>query len=113
MSKLIKPASDTESVLIIASGRSIREGFEEHGPSGTVKKTVHGLREDYDSIVSQVLAMTMNTPEDSVMKMKQIEIGLGFSAEGKLGFVASASAGVEATITLTFERSFTGGLTTD
>ena len=34
-------------------------------------------------------------------------MGLGFNAEGEMGFIAKATVGVEATVTLTFERATT------
>jgi len=68
-------------------------------------KTVGDLKHDYRRVVAQILTMTEDTPQDSTLRLKTIEVGLGFSGEGELGFIAKAKVGVEATVSLTFERA--------
>ena len=106
MTNEITAAGREDEVLIIGvTSPAPAEGLEQHGPGERVKKTVEGLKDDYEKIVGQILAMTENTPEKGALGLKQIQVGLGFSGEGELGFIAKATVGVEASITLTFERA--------
>lgn len=104
MSDQIVPADDSEQVIFASSGGLSKPGFEPHGPSDRMVKTVGELRDSYQRIVAQILAMTKDTPKDDSLRLASVEVGLAFSAEGELGFIAKASVGVEASITLTFER---------
>jgi hypothetical protein len=103
----IVPAPDGEMVAFAVPGVESREGFEPHGPAAALERTVGQLKADYHRIVGQILAMTEGTPKASGLHLKAVEVGLGFNASGELGFitVAKVSVGVEATVTLTFERS--------
>lgn len=99
----ITPANEGDRVAFAVEGPP-REGLEEHGPLEQLQRTVGELKSDYERIVSQVLAMTENTPARSNLELHAIEVELGFSAEGELGFIAKASVGVQASIKLSFER---------
>jgi hypothetical protein len=101
----IDPAPDDSIVIFVTETSSIRQGIDEHGPSEALRRTVGQLRDDYRRTVSQLLSITQDTPSDDTMKLKSVEVGLGFNAEGELGFIAKAKAGIEVTISLTFERS--------
>ena len=105
MSKSIFPAAPDERVIIIGTSPVPSEGLVEHGPADRVVKTVADLKQDYRRVVAQILTMTEDTPRDSSLRLKSIEVGLGFSGEGELGFIAKAKVGVEATVSLTFERT--------
>jgi len=100
----IAPAPDNEIVIFATPVTPTGEGLHPHGPADKLTKSVGELRESYRTVVSQILAMTADTPDDSALRLTTIEVGLGFSAEGELGFIAKATVGVEATVTLTFER---------
>jgi Trypsin-co-occurring domain 1 len=107
MNDPIVPADDTEVVAFASHVGSSKPGFEAHGPGDQLAKTVGELRNSYRKVVGQILAMTNDTPSDDAMRLTTVEVGLAFSAEGELGFIAKASASVEASITLTFERQGT------
>lgn len=99
----IRPADDADRVPLIGEERERRDGDKGHRATDQLVKSVKSLKEDYNRVVSQVLAMTQETPVPGQLRLRQIEVGLGFSAEGELGFIAKAKAGVEATVSLTFE----------
>jgi hypothetical protein len=105
----IVPAADNDKIAFVVTGAEVREGLEQHKPSPVAKleRTVGELKADYDRVVGQILAMTEHTPKASGLHLTNIQVALGFSATGELGFitVAKVSAGVSATVTLTFERS--------
>lgn len=103
MSTTIQPASDDEPIAFAVSAIP-GEGFEPHGSLDRVTRTVGELKQDYDRIVAQVLTMTANTPPQTGLHLKTVEVGLAFSAEGELGFFAKAKGGAEASMKLVFER---------
>jgi len=70
-----------------------------------VTKKVGEIKEDYNAIVSQINFIIEGTDsqiKESGFKLDEIKIGLGFSATGKIAFIAEA--GVEASIEITFKR---------
>jgi hypothetical protein len=101
----IVPAADSDPIAFAVIGVAPREGLEQHGPAAKIERTVGQLKNDYDRIVGQILAMTEHTPKTSSLHLTNVEVALGFNAEGELGFITKVSVGVEATVTLTFERS--------
>lgn len=101
----IDPAPEGDRIAFAVTGVEYREGLEQHGPVAALERTVGQLKADYDRVVGQILAMTEHTPSVSVLHLTTVEVALAFSAEGELGFIAKASVGVEATVTLTFERA--------
>jgi hypothetical protein len=103
MSTAIEPASDDEAIAFAVTAIP-GEGFEPHGPLDRIIRTVGELQEDYDRIVAQVLTMTANTPPQTGLHLKTVEVELAFNAEGELGFFAKAKGGVEASMKLVFER---------
>jgi hypothetical protein len=102
MSNEIVPADDSETVIFASGGPT--PGFDPHKQNEKIEKTVGELRDSYQRIVAQILAMTRDTPKDDSLRLTTVEVGLAFTAEGELGFIAKATVGVEASITLTFER---------
>lgn len=103
MSVTIEPAPGDEPIAFAVTAVP-GEGFEGHGPVGRITRTVDELKQDYDRIVAQVLTMTANTPRQTGLHLKTVEVGLAFNAEGELGFFAKAKGGVEASMKLVFER---------
>jgi hypothetical protein len=101
----IVPAADSDTIAFADIGVERREGLEQHGPVAKLERTVGQLKADYDRIVGQILAMTEHTPKTSALHLTSVEVALGFNATGELGFITKLSVGVEATVTLTFERS--------
>ncbi|MGH9917821.1 MAG: Pepco domain-containing protein [Nitrososphaerales archaeon] len=103
----IVPAPDGDMIAFAVTGVESREGLEPHGPVARLERTIGQLKADYDRVVGQILAMTEHTPKTSGLHLTNVEVALGFNAAGELGFitVAKVSVGVEATVTLTFERS--------
>lgn len=104
MNGTIARADDNDRVLFIDGPEAGRQGLQPD-VGDRVSKTVAQLRENYRRIVGQIIAMTAETPnDDETLRLKTVQVGLGFSAEGELGFIVKATVGVEATVTLTFER---------
>jgi hypothetical protein len=102
MTEIVAAADDDKVAFAVAVAP--KEGLEPHGALERLQRTVGELKGDYERIVGQVLAMTENTPAQTSLRLTTVEVELGFSADGELGFIAKASVGVEASMTLTFER---------
>jgi hypothetical protein len=68
-----------------------------------VKTTAASLQEQVDKLsgVIDTIVKQVTPKLDQGFKFKEIEVALALSAEGTIGF---ATAGVEATFTLKFER---------
>src|SRR5579885_3187296 len=68
-------------------------------------RTVQDVKADFDKVSAQLDAILAGAfaKVTSGMKMDEVEISLGFTAEGKLAFIAQA--GVEASVKVTFRRA--------
>ena len=68
-------------------------------------RTVQDVKADFDKISGQINQMlsTAFSQTPGGLHLDTVEISLGFSAEGKLAFIAQA--GVEATVSVTFKKS--------
>ena len=73
-----------------------------------VSRTLEAVTDDWRLVVGQVETMiaatTQETPK-SGYELNEVNVSLGFSADGKLAFIAQV--GVEATVSLTFKRKST------
>ncbi len=71
---------------------------------GFVPKEVEQLDEKLNKIIAQLRKVLGEIEKSSVgsMQLKSVEVGLAVSAEGSIGI---ATAGVETSITLSFERA--------
>jgi hypothetical protein len=72
--------------------------------SALVKK-VGEVKKDYEAIVTQInfiMADTDAQVKDSGFSLDEVKISLGFSAKGKIAFIAEA--GMEASIEISFKR---------
>lgn len=67
-------------------------------------RTVQDVKADFDKISGQINQMlsTAFSQTPGGLNLDTVEISLGFSAEGKLAFIAQA--GVEATVSVTFRK---------
>jgi hypothetical protein len=74
-------------------------------PTGAGHVDTDKLREDLAEIRDSLSPVLEEEPGNK-LALSELEIGLTLSAEGKLLFIATA--GVEATITLTFSRPTSG-----
>jgi len=67
-------------------------------------RSVQDVKADFDRVSGQINQMlsTAFSQTPGGLKLDTVEIALGFSAEGKLAFIAQT--GVEATVTVTFKK---------
>jgi hypothetical protein len=67
-------------------------------------RTVDDVKADFDKVSAQLDAILANafSKVTAGMTLDTVEISLGFTAEGKLAFIAQA--GVEASVTVTFKK---------
>lgn len=97
----------TSNEVLFISGTGLEAGeVEIH--KGVAEKLVRSLadvKEDWRLVVNQV-AEIFGTGTDQVAnrgyRLSEVEVSLGFDARGRLAFIAEA--GVEATISVKFER---------
>ncbi|HZU08420.1 MAG TPA: CU044_2847 family protein [Pseudacidobacterium sp.] len=68
-------------------------------------RKVEDVKADFDKVSDQLntILSTAFSKVTAGMKMDEVEIALGFTAEGKLAFIAQA--GVEASVKVTFKRA--------
>ncbi|HEX3472081.1 MAG TPA: hypothetical protein VHT28_12940 [Silvibacterium sp.] len=68
-------------------------------------RTVDDVKADFDKVSAQLDAILANafSKVTAGMTLDSVEISLGFTAEGKLAFIAQA--GVEASVTVTFTKA--------
>jgi len=101
-----KPSPETEEKLAIFAEQTARvtRGGEAAAWSDVEKAD---LLKSFKSVSQSVAEMLIEgeVPE-SAFKMNKIEVKLGISAKGKVGFLGTgAEAGADASITVTFERA--------
>jgi len=99
---------EQEVVFVTGSGATLQPG-DVQVQSGTVERVVRSLGEvkkDWQVVIGQVADM-IGASDGQVaergFRLSEVEVGLGFDARGKLAFIAEA--GVEATVTVRFERA--------
>lgn len=68
-------------------------------------RTVSDVQADFDKVSAQLDQILANafSKVTAGMTLETVEISLGFTAEGKLAFIAQA--GVEASVTVTFKKA--------
>jgi hypothetical protein len=82
-------------------------GFQEHSDKGgnALSKKASEVKEDWNIMMAQlsdIMSNTEKTTESSRYQMDEITVKLGFTAKGKIAFIAEA--GVEASIEVKFKR---------
>jgi hypothetical protein len=72
----------------------VRPVPEAKGRTGDELVRVGDLRDNDRAVVGQLLAMSEGSDTDAAtgFALSEISVGLGFDANGKLGFIAAASA---------------------
>jgi|SRR4051812_33614135 hypothetical protein len=99
---------EQEVVFVSGSGTTLRPG-EVQAHSGTVERVVRSLgdvKKDWQVVIGQVAEMIGSSDGQVAQRgfrLSEVEVALGFDARGKLAFIAEA--GVEATVTVRFERA--------
>lgn len=95
-------SSDTVPVFAVTQARTTRGG---DSATWTDAKTVD-LLNSFKSVSDAISKMLHETAEQPAgFQMKKIEVKLGVSAKGQVGFLGTgAEAGAEGSITVTFER---------
>ena len=95
-------------VFVTGSAATLRPG-EVQVQSGTVERVIRSLgdvKKDWQLVIGQVADMIGSSDgpvAERGFRLTEVEVGLGFDARGKLAFIAEA--GVEATVTVKFERA--------
>ena len=96
---------DAEEVLFLTRA-PVQGGMETAPQIGVVTRTMEEVKEDWKVVSSQVLQMVSSVEKQTLRKgfsLGEITVSLGFSASGKLLFIAEA--GIEASVELTFKKS--------
>jgi hypothetical protein len=98
--------SDLETVFFVTAQRLQPGEVTLHkAPAARVTRRLEEVKGDWERIVKQIAEMVSGTQTnvaETGFDLKDLTVGLAFSASGKLGFIAEA--GVEASITVTFAR---------
>ena len=96
---------DGEVLFITAVKPAPGEVVLHKGGVERITRRIEDVEADWTRMMEQIGDLAAGTDlgaEKSGLVLKQLSVGLAFSASGKLGFIAEA--GVEASITVTFER---------
>jgi hypothetical protein len=90
-----QPAAAPGTVQLHSLGTAVQRVFG---------RDINDVTADFRKISDQVNVILKDAFKDMTgdMKMDSVEVSLGFTASGKLAFIAEA--GVEASLTLTFKR---------
>jgi hypothetical protein len=103
-----KPLDDPGIVLFQGDSQPPSGGVELHSLSSVAGKLfgrkLEDVKADWKKVSAQVKEMMESVVTDvpKGFMFESVEVSLGFSAEGKLVFVAEA--GIEASVSLTFKR---------
>jgi hypothetical protein len=78
--------------------------FGSDTPETLFGRSVNDVKKDFEKVSDQVKQILENafTAVPQGLRFESVEISLGFSAQGKLAFIAEA--GVEASVAVTFTR---------
>lgn len=99
-----KPINKQEMQFITSVQIHDSPGMVEHRSSG-LAKTTEDIKNDFSLVMNQlnfIVAEADKKASTSQFRLDEITISLGFSATGKLAFIAEA--GVEASIEVKFTR---------
>jgi len=99
------PDKDPEYVYFVTPARPAPGTAEEQfGLGGLFRRPAKDVQKDWRTVVNQTVDLVSQDLDaaPSGYKMDQVEVSLGFSAGGQLGFIAQA--GVEASIRIVFQR---------
>jgi hypothetical protein len=96
----------SDEVLFITGARLAPGEVEIHkGAAERIVRSLAEVKEDWRRVVQQVAEM-ISSGTDQVAgrgyRLSEVSVSLGFDARGKLAFIAEA--GVEATVSVKFER---------
>lgn len=95
-----------ERVTFITSARPLPGQAEAHVDMGAVTRPLSEIKEEWAVTINQVLSLIAVTDESAAetegFSLQELSVKLGFSAKGKLAFIAEA--GVEASVEVTFKR---------
>ena len=102
---------DAPDIIVFQGPKPVaRPGTVQLHSFGTVMdkifgRTVEDVKADFDKVSAQLDAILAHafSKVTAGMTLDAVEISLGFTAEGKLAFIAQA--GVEASVTVTFKRA--------
>lgn len=102
---------DDQSVVLFQGPKPVgKPGTVQLQSFGTVVdkifgRTVDDVKDDFDKVSAQLdtILSTAFSKVTAGMSIDTVEISLGFTAEGKLAFIAQA--GVEASVTVTFKKA--------
>jgi hypothetical protein len=106
----VKSHQKAEDTVTFITGKPAFSGVRldrASAPQALTKK-ISDVKEDWVVAMKQISVIVSNTDaemKESGFELDQIEVSLGFSASGKIGFIAEA--GIEASISVTFTKNKT------
>jgi hypothetical protein len=101
-----KPVAEREMFFISSVGTPSGVGIVPHaGESKQLSKKAKEIKEDWDNVLEElnfIIAETEKSTTNSHYSLDEVKVSLGFSAKGKIAFIAEA--GIEASIEVTFKK---------
>ena len=95
-----------QEMYFISSSSLTQPGFVDHKQTGSaLVKKAEEIKEDWDVVITQLNFIISETEKNTVkngFEMDEVTISLGFTAKGKIAFIAEA--GVEASIEVKFKK---------
>ncbi len=102
-----KEVGQRKMFFISAYGLPEEIGIEPHsGTSRQLSKKAQEIKEDWENVMEElsfIIAETEKSTSINHYALDEIKVSLGFSAKGKIAFIAEA--GVEASIEVTFKKN--------
>ena len=97
---------DEEVFFVTTASKLIAPGVEEHSGYGPrLTKRVEAVKEDLAHVLAQlryIIAEAEKSASTDQFPLEEISVSLGFTASGKIAFIAEAS--IEGSIQVTFKR---------
>ena len=98
--------TEDNDVVLIKASHDGGTGLTEHKRAGdAIVRNFDDLRSEWDALIGKITELADSADErdsDSGLRLSELTVELGFTAAGKLAFIAEA--GASASISLTFSR---------
>lgn len=88
-----------------AKGEGVTLHRRGEGPVAAISRRFEEVQQDWEMMVTRVMELARSTDTaapEARMRLTELQVELGFTAAGRLAFIAEA--GVAGSITLTFSR---------
>jgi|SRR5713101_80234 len=107
-SRKSKASDSAETVEFIVASAALRAGetrAQLASPGDIIKRPLDEVKAEWEAVFSKIQELSASADKVSKpggLRLDSISVALGFTAKGKLAFIAEA--GIQATVTVTLKR---------